>query len=213
MVNAQARKLETIPNTNADNEQAYLDLLAKALGDSPSSQAFLLGYRKSDLPPGAFLRRLYGYIDYLVDKRGISPDRVGVIEGNIKPETFTEMWLVPGGAKPPVADSSLVLVPNLPLEFDTAYPDCPSEMSVYLEDLSDSLRFYARALLANPNVSARIVAYPGRRSSVRRVVRLANRARAQLVANYHIEGKRITVAANNRRRHCSQIELWLTQRH
>jgi hypothetical protein len=208
----EAHKLEVIPNTHADNEQAYLDLLAKALGDDLASRGFLVAYRKSDLPPGTFLRRVYGYRDYyLVNMRGIERNRVEVIEGGVKGDTFTEIWLVPASAKPPAADSQLNLVPQLPLKFDVAYPDCPSEMSVYLEDLTDSLRFYARALLANPNVSAKIIAYPGHRSTVRKVARIGTHARAHLIANYHIDGKRIATIANNRRRNCSQLELWLTR--
>lgn len=208
----EARKLETIPNTHADNEQAYLDLLAKALGDNPVWRGFLVAYRKSDLPPGSFLRRIYGYRYYLVNMRGVDLNRVEIIEGDIKDETLTEMWVVPAGANPPTADSQLNLVPELPLKFDVVYPDCPSEMTVYLEELDDSLRFYARALLANPNVSARIVAYPGRRSTVRKVARIAMHARAALIAKYHIDGKRVAVIAKHQRRTCSQVELWANKR-
>ena len=206
---AQARKLEVIPYTNADNEQAYLDLLANALNDNPSSRGVLIGYRKSDLSPGIFLRRVYGYQHYLVNMRGIVPDRIQIVEGDVKPETFTEMWVVPKGVASPLADSKLNLVPKLPLKFDVAFPDCQSEMTVYLEDLGDSLRFYARALLANQDVSAKIVVYPGRHTTVRKVARIAARARSQLIANYQIDGKRILTTARNRRRDCSQLELWL----
>jgi hypothetical protein len=206
---AQARKIETIPNTNADNELAYLDLLAKALGDNPSSRGFLIGYRKSDLPPGAFLRHLYGYVDYLVNMRGIVANRVAVIEGNIKPDTFTEMWVVPAGAAPPIADSNLNLIRGVPLKFDTVFPDCPSEMSVYLEGLTHSLRFYARALTSNQNVFAKIVAYRGRRATVRKVARIASQARTQLITQHRIDGNRIATVARNQSRDCSQIELWL----
>lgn len=207
----EARKVETIPDTNADNELAYLDILAKALADEPGSRGFLVAYRKRSLPPGTFLMRIYGYRNYLVNMRGIESNRVQILAGDVKDKTFTELWVVPAGAKPPSADSQLNLVPKLPLKFDVAYPDCPSEMTVYLDDLADSLRFYARAL-ANPSVSAKIVAYPGRRATVRKVARIAAHARRQLIANNHIHGKRIAVVASNRRRDCSQLELWLTRR-
>ena len=208
----EPQKLATIPNTHADDEQAYLDLLAKALTDNPGARGFLVAYRKSDLPPGPLLRRAYGYRNYLINTRGIEPTRVEILEGDVKDKTFTEMWLVSAGAKPPVADSQLNLVPHLPLKFDVSYPDCPSEATVYLEDLADSLRFYARALLANPDVSARIVAYPGRRSTVCKVATIATHARATLISNYHIDGSRIAAVAKNQRRTCSQIELWITKR-
>src|SRR5258705_13906745 len=114
-----------IPNQHADNEQGYLDLLAKALGDNSSSRGFLVGYREPDLPPGTFLRRVYGYRDYLVNMRGIDSDRVLIIEGDVKDKTFTEMWLVPARAKPPTADSQFNLFPRLPLKFYVAYPHFP----------------------------------------------------------------------------------------
>ena len=207
---AQARKLETIPWTNADNEQSYLDVLAKALGDDTSARGVLIGYRKSDESPGAFLRHVYGFQNYLVNMRGIAPDRIQIIEGDVKPKTFTEMWLVPVAAQPPTADSRLTLVPKLPLKFDVVFPDCPSEMTLYLEELGDYVRFYARALLGTPNVAAKIVAYPGRRATVRKVARIATGVRSQLINDYHIDGKRIVSIARNRRRDCSQLELWLT---
>src|SRR6476620_4854396 len=81
-------KLETIPNTHADDEKAYLDLLAKALTDDPPSRGFLVAYRASDLPPGSLLRRVYGYRDYLVNTRGIEPTRVEIIEGDVKDKNF-----------------------------------------------------------------------------------------------------------------------------
>jgi hypothetical protein len=208
----EPQKLGTIPNTHADDEQAYLDLLAKALTDNPSSRGFLVAYRKSDLPPGPLLRRVYGYRNYLINTRGIEPTRLEILEGDVKDKSFTEMWLVPSGAKPPVADSQLNLVPHLPLKFDVSYPDCPSEATVYLEDLADSLRFYARAVLANPTLSAKIVVYPGERSTVRKVATIATHARATLISNYHIGGKRIATIVSNQRRTCSQIELWVTKR-
>jgi hypothetical protein len=210
---AQARKLETIPFTNADGEEAYLDLLAKALGDNPSSRGVLIGYRRSDLSPGDFLRKVYGYQNYLINMRGIDSDRIHIVEGDVKPITFTEMWVVPAGAQPPVADSQLKLVLTLPLKFDEMLPDCPSEFSLDLEELADYLRFYGRALLANPNASAKLVAYPGRKSTVRSVGRIAAKARRQLIANYGIDAQRIaTITHSRRRRDCSQIELWLTPR-
>jgi hypothetical protein len=128
----------------------------------------------------------------------------------------TELWLVPNGAKPPVADSQFNLIPKLPIKFDVMFPDCPSEMWVYLEESDDSLRYYARALIANPNTAAQIVAYPGRPgsvarfTSVARVKDLAIHTRAALIKKYHIEGRRIVTGARRQRRNRSQVELWLT---
>jgi hypothetical protein len=88
--NSQSQRLETVPFTHADNEQAYLDLLAVALTKDTSSNGYLLGYSKPDLPPGMFLSKLYGYKHYLVDSRGIQSNRVVVIAGGVKP-TFSTL--------------------------------------------------------------------------------------------------------------------------
>jgi hypothetical protein len=208
---AQAQKLETIPDTHADNEQAYLDLLATSLTNNPQSRAYLVAYSKQGMPPGHFLRRIYGYQNYLVNMRGTEPNRITVIEGGTKDVLSTELWLVPNGAPPPTADSDLNLSPKLPTKFDVMFPDCQSEMTVYLEETDDSLRFYARALVANPNTVAKIVAFPGRGTSVAKIRRVASRARAALIKNYHIDGRRIVTSARRQRRDCSQVELWLTE--
>jgi hypothetical protein len=84
-------------------------------------------------------------------------------------------------------------------------------MTVYLEETDDSLRFYARALGANPNTVAKIVVFRGRRTSVARIRRVASRARAALIKNYHIDGRRIVTRTFRQRRNCSQVELWLTE--
>ena len=208
---AQSQKLETIPDTYADNEMAYLERFTVALTENPSSRAYIIAYSKSGMRPGSFLLKIYGYRDYLLNKGGIQSNRIEVVEGGVKDVLATELWLVPIGAKPPTADSEFNLIPQLPIVFDVVYPDCPPEMTVDLYELEDSLGFFARALLANPNVSAKIVAYPGGRSTLRKVAGVATRARTMLMRNYHINGKRIVTGARNRRRACSQVELWLTQ--
>ncbi|HUS10374.1 MAG TPA: hypothetical protein VMZ30_07895 [Pyrinomonadaceae bacterium] len=208
---SQSQKLETIPDTYADNEQAYLDLLAEALRKSPQLLGYLVAYSKPGMPPGLFLRRIYGYQNYLVNMRGIEPNRIILVEGGTKGALSTELWLVPKGANPPAADSEFNLVPKLPIKFDVMYPDCPSEMTVYLEETDDSLRFYGRALVANPNTVAKIVAFPRLRTSLAATRRVAMRARAALMKNYHIDSRRIVTSAGRHRRDCSQIELWITE--
>ena len=208
---SQSQKLETIPDTHADNEQAYLDLLAAALTKNPQSRAYLVAYSKPGMPPGHFLRRIHGYQNYLVNMRGIEANRITLIEGGTRDVVSTELWAVPKGARPPAADSELDLSPTLPIKFDVMFPDCLSEMTVYLEETDDSLRFYARALVANPKTVAKIVAFPGRRTSVAKIRRVAMQARAALMKNYHIDGKRIVASARTQRRDCSQVELWLTE--
>ena len=210
-VHSQSQKLATIPDTHADNEQAYLDLLAVALSRNPQSRGYLVAYSRWGMPAGHFLRRIYGYQNYLVNLRGIDPTRIIVVEGGTRAVLSTELRLVPNGARPPSADSQLNLSPELPNKFDVIYPDCPPEMTIYLEETDDSLRFFARALAANPNAGARIVGFPGRRTSFAAIRRLTTRARTALMKNYDIDGRRIVTSGRRQRRDCSQIELWITE--
>jgi len=83
-------------------------------------------------------------------------------------------------------------------------------MTIYLEETLDSLRFYARALVENPNTTAKILTYPGRRASITKMRGVSNKVRAALIQNYHIDGKRIVTSSSKRRRDCSEVELWLT---
>ena len=107
---AKAQKLIELPDTNADNEMAYLDLWAEALGKDPSARGYLIGYSNSSTAPGDLLMRIYGYRDYLINKRGIEPSRLEIIPGRVRDKLYTEFWIVPPGAEAPKPDSEFKLV-------------------------------------------------------------------------------------------------------
>jgi hypothetical protein len=204
----QAQKLIAVPDTHADNEMAYLDLLAEALRKNPNSRGYVIAYSKPGLPPGHLLMRLYGYRDYLVNMRGVEPNRVNVIAGGVKDRLYIDLWLVPNEADAPKPDSEMRVTAKSALLFDVVYPDCPPEMTVYLYELKDSLKFYAQALEEDVNTRARIVVYSGKRRGLMST-RIAKEVKALLQKGHGIDGARIVTAASARRRACSEIELWL----
>lgn len=204
-----AQKIDEFGNTNADDEEAYLDILAEALGKSTDSRGYIIGYTEQRFPPGNFLRRLYGYRDYLVDKRGIDPNRIVVIKGGNKNKLIIELWLASKGALAPKPDSEYKIIPILPLKFDTIFPDCPSEFSIYLEGIKDYLRFYAKALNENPNMQSRIIVYPKQRGRLTKAMKIARDTRNLLIKDYGISAHRITATAGNPHRGCTEIELWI----
>jgi len=206
---AQARKVYEFSNTHADNAMAYLEVLAKALSESPKARGYIIGYSEKNSSPGLLLRKLYGYRNYLINNRGIEPGRILVITGGNRDGAATELWLAPDGASAPEPISELKIAPQSPLEFDTAYPDCASEFSIYLEELEDSLRFYAQALRENPNTRSRIIVYPGQRSRLSRAAKIARDTRSSLIRNHGISADRIVAQARNRRRECTEVELWI----
>lgn len=208
-IGAQARKLAEFGNISAEGEMACLDRLAQALAETPDARAYLIRYSGRDFPVGLFLRGLYGYRDYLVKSRGIEPGRISVVAGGNKDKIKTELWLVPGGAAAPEADSKLTFFATTALKFDAFFPDCPSEVSIHLEELNDHLRLYAEALRGNPNAGSRIVVYPGGRGGLRQAEKTARDTRTLLIKKYGVSAARIVAQARKRRRRCSEIELWV----
>jgi hypothetical protein len=206
----QAQKFLELPDTNADDEMAQLDLLANALNQNLNSQAYLIAYSKSGLPPGRLLMRVYGYSNYLVNMRGVDPNRIIVIPGGVKDRLYTEVWLVPNDADPPKPDSELRVVPTSSLPFDVVYADCPPELTVHLYELKDSLKFYAQALKENPNTQARIVVYSKRGKA--NAARRAKEVNTLLEKTYGISPSRIATAKSIRHSACSETELWLVPR-
>jgi hypothetical protein len=201
--------MDEFGDMKADDEMARLDYFAKALAESPRARGYIIRYGRKDYPVGSFLRGLYGYRDYLVNSRGIPPGRIEVVAGGNKDKITTELWLVPEGASTPKPDSELTVSTTAPLRFDTVYPDCPSEFSIYLEEFDDYLRFYAEALRENPNAGSRIIGYPGRRGSLSKAERMARDTRKLLMKKYNISAARVVAKARNSRRECSEIELWI----
>lgn len=208
-VGSQSQKVDEYGNIRADDEMARLDLFAQALGESPNARGYVIRYGRKGFPAGSLLRGLYGSRNYLINSRGIAPGRLEVIAGGNKDKIRTELWLVPEGAPTPRPDSELTVSPTAPLRFDTAYPDCPSEFSISLEELDDYLRFYAEALRGNPNSRSRVIVYPGRRSRLSKAEGMARDTRRSLIRKYEVSAARVTAEARNRRRECSEIELWI----
>ena len=208
-VSAQTQKVDEFGDIRADDATARLDHFAKVLADAPHARVYLIGYSRKGYPVGLFLRGLYGYRDYLIKSLGVVPGRIEVIAGGNRDEITTELWLVPEGASTPKPESTLMISPTAPLRFDTVYPDCPSEFSIHLEELDDYLKFYAEALRNNQNARSSIIVYPGKRNRLSKAEKMARDTRRLLIKKYNISAARVVAKARNRRRECSEIELWI----
>jgi hypothetical protein len=205
---ASAQKLNEFSDTSADNEMAYLDLLAAALGKAPNARGHIIGYTEQRVPPGSYLRRIFGYRDYLVNMRGIDSARIEVIAGGNGDKISTELWLVLDGASVPGPVTELKVAPKSPLLFDVAYPDCPPEMTTHLYALEDSIKFYAEALGRNPQTQGWVIVYPGQRSRSSKAARIVREARNRL-KDYDVSTDRIVTRTRKQRRKCIEVELWI----
>lgn len=179
------------------------------MNKDPNARGYIIGYNEQRIPPGNFLSKLYGYVDYLVNSLGINPEKIVVIRGGIENKISTELWLVPPGAASPMARSEFKVSVEAPVKFDVNYPDCPPEFPTSLFELEDSLRFYAEALREHPQTRAQIVVYPGQRSRLRKAAGMARDTKRLLTTKFGIAANRPITSAKSRHRECSEIELWL----
>ena len=203
-----AIKFDAFEDMKADDIQARLDLFAKQLEKDEGVSGFIVAYRREHQLPGFFLRNIYGYRDYLVNKRGIDPDRISIIDGGTGEERVTELWLTPKGTKPPGRAASLEV--SAPMQFDSVSlgSGCVGEFTLELPEPSDALRFFAGALSGSATVNGYIVMHPSARESLNRAQKLARSTKELLVKEQGVEAQRIVTSLASRR-HCQEIDFWL----
>ena len=205
------RKFDTFGDLPADDAMAHLDNFALALSQNPSSTGYMIGYNEQQILPGHFLRRLYGYWDYLVNKRGVNPKHIKILAGGNRDDSMFELWLVPDVDPPPTLSSEMQLKPTSALKFDEVSMGvgCEPEFTLDLYELNDGLKFYANMLRENPKSRAWIIIYPNRRDRLSKAAGIARRTKNLLVKDFNIEAKRIVTRVSDRRQACMKAEIWI----
>jgi hypothetical protein len=105
-------KFDQFGDINCEDEYARLDNFAIHLQNEPSAQGYIIFYGgrrfRGRLPRvGEAAARAGRLKPYLVNRRGIPAERVVVIDGGYQ-ETFQiALWIVPLGATPPEAGSTV----------------------------------------------------------------------------------------------------------
>ncbi len=95
------RRFDEFPSVAFDDDKARLDNLAIELQNNPGSIGYIIAYAGRRSRPGTAARMNARAVKYLTGTRGISPDRLRVIEGGSRDTNSYELWLVPQGAEPP----------------------------------------------------------------------------------------------------------------
>jgi hypothetical protein len=207
---SKSRKLDEFGFMRTDPELARLDLFANELMKDGNLRGYIVGYNREGISIGQFLRRIYGYQNYLVNKRGFSPDVIKVIAGGNNQEINSELWLVPKDETLPAPKSELKVIVNEPLKFDTIKTgvNCEPEFTVSLYELNDALKIYADELRRNEKTKALILVYPKSHGKMNNAIKTANEAKSLLIRNYQIKANRIKTKISSRRE-CLTTELWL----
>ena len=204
-----ATKFDAFEDMKTDDILAHLDLFAQRLGKEERLSGYIVAYRREDQLPGSFLRYVHGYRDYLVNRRGIDPDRVSILEAGTNEKMVTELWLVPKGSNPPQRQAVNLEV-NDPVQFDSLQmgSGCVGEFTIELQEPRDALRFFAGALQSSPTSKGFIVVHPSAGGSLNKALKLASSSKQSLVKEYGVAAQRI-VANLGSSRLCRQIDFWL----
>lgn len=97
----QPRKFDEFPSISFDDDKARLDNLAIELQNAPTAQGYIIVYGGRTSRPGLADRLGARAKNYLVNTRGINPNRLTVVNGGYRESDYIEIWLVPQGAQPP----------------------------------------------------------------------------------------------------------------
>ncbi len=107
---ADPRKLMEFGNVDWESEMFFLDDLSNKLRDEPTSVAHILVYggRRGDRR-GEAQARIACIKDYMLNRRGVSADRLVLTNGGYRKESTVELWLVPRGERAPAASPTVDL--------------------------------------------------------------------------------------------------------
>jgi hypothetical protein len=100
-VPVECRKFDEFPAIAYNDEKARLDNYAIELQNDPTATAYVIVYPGQRGRPGDVQRHTSRVVDYLVNSRGVSGQRIVTIVGPQRDVLLVELWLCPQGATPP----------------------------------------------------------------------------------------------------------------
>jgi hypothetical protein len=100
-VPVECRKFDEYPTISYNDEKARLDNYAIELQNDPTATAFVIVYPGQRGRPGDVQKQTTRLVDYLVNSRGISNQRIVTLVGPARSVLLVELWLCPQGARPP----------------------------------------------------------------------------------------------------------------
>ena len=104
---APARKFDEVGSLSFDDEQERLNKFALELVNDPGAMAYLIAYAGRRAYAGEAEALATRAKDYLVKNKGVSGERIVVMDGGHREERTMELWIVPTGAPPPFASPTI----------------------------------------------------------------------------------------------------------
>jgi hypothetical protein len=204
-----ARRFDSFNDLRTSDLKAHLDLYAEALLKEPNLRAFIVCYRREGWMPGSFLRYIHGYSDYLINSRGVLPERVSVIDGGIAENELTELWLAPMGSDLPNRSTTVPSTAGVPLKFDSIRvgSGCVGEYTLELQEPEDSVRFFAQALHSSP-MKGFIVVHRSTWGTLAEARKLAESSKRTLTQQHGIAADRVVTRLSSSRS-CLEMNSWL----
>lgn len=218
-VPSDARKFDEFGDIQASDLIARLDNLAVTLANEPHAKAFLIVYRTRRDLPGLSNRYAHRMKSYLVDTRGLSPERVITVDGGIAACLSQELWVVPPGAAPKPRDDAYdnsykpevykfdehsYQMGNDQLE-NSYWATPPANLGGYLEA-------FGEALLKDSKLVGYLVAFrEAGRDNQRTPQLMLAKERNFLIKEFGIKPSRIRTAVGGSRQ-WRTMELWIAQR-
>jgi hypothetical protein len=213
-----ARKVDSyndqIPSSEA--EQWRLEDFMRVLSSEPDSKAYIIAYAGREDPPGKPRRYAARARNYLVEYRGIDPQRIDIVDGGRREEFIVELWIVPRNGKPPESTPAITVPDDLGDnllydDFGFGYDNFASRT----ENDSARLDGFAKALAREPGSLGCIIAYamagddhsgiewdaPGT------ALRTAREERAYVVKKHNLPLSRVSIIDGGYG--ARMIELWI----
>jgi hypothetical protein len=211
---ADGGKFDAFGDLNTDDVMAHLDRFALELNSNLKLQGFVVIHKRAGSAVGWHLRQAYGYLNYLVNSRGVPASRVKVLEADAGKETGYELWLMPAGGAPPVSAPAPKPEPISPVRFDEVSlgneAKCVGEFTIELYKIEDALKLFADALRQQPASKAWIVVHPRVRERLATARRTINASRSLLTRKYGIGSERVLTAMGPPHSTiCTGVNLWI----
>ncbi|MCA1630331.1 MAG: hypothetical protein LC785_03815 [Acidobacteria bacterium] len=227
-----AQKFDEFGDIQSSDIAARLDNFANELQAQPGVKGFIITYRSRRDLPGLSGRLMNLMRSYLIDTRGLEPDRVVGVDGGEAGCLTQELWLVPVGATPtPRSDAykNEFEDTDSTRKFDEASLSADSS---YQQSIYHSLEGFANALRKEPRARAYLVAYSGywinrweeqdergvkrthrdvNRDSPGTARRALARVKAELVKKHGVSPSRIKLMDGGYRK-WGEMELWIVPR-